>query len=99
MPRHFVSEGGYYNEIVIEFDAFYSSLPESIDAIFYIEGPCTDRRPQPWVPGRQQAKCEEYARWAHAELQRRWPQRARDIPLLRLNPRNWTEPFSLAGGA
>ena len=39
------------------------------------------------------AKCEEYARWAHAALQARWPERARHIPLVRLDPWNWNAPF------
>jgi hypothetical protein len=95
-PWDFVKEGGFYNELVFEFDAFHAALPDSIDAIFFIRDDCFQPRMQPWIPGQQEFKCEEYARWAHAELQARWPDRARHIPLVALDVFNWEAPLSMA---
>ena len=79
----------------MDFDTFHSNLPESIEAIFYIHGGCTDTRPQPWMGGHQVSKCEDYARWAHSALQARWPRRAANIPLVRMDVSNFEAPFSL----
>ena len=95
-PWDFVKDGGFYNELVINFDAFHAALPEAIEAIFYIDGGCNDRRPQPWVPGgtyEAARRCEDYARWAHAELQAAWPLRARNIPLVKMNVWSFESPF------
>ena len=85
----------FYNEIVLEFDAFHAALPEAIDAVFFIRDDCFQPRLQPWIPGRQEYKCEEYARWVHAELQARWPDRARHSPLLELDVFDWVAPLSM----
>ena len=94
-PRDFVDEGAFYNELIMDYNTFHRNLPESIDAIFYIPGECDEIRPQWWMSGHQTPKCEEYARWAHSELLARWPERARNIPLLALNNFEWHAPFSL----
>ena len=95
MPREFVPAYPYkfYNELVVEFQPFLDSLPWSIEALFYIRGPCDDLRPQPWIGGWEQPKCEEYARWAHALLAQYWPQHIDQIPLLRLDVYSRTAPF------
>ena len=92
---NFVTWGKFYNEIVIEFESFHNALPESIDAIFYIDDGCADSRPQPWLVQQRLKKCAEYARWAHRKLQERWPVRAANIPLIKLDVHEWDTPFSL----
>ena len=48
------------------------------------------------MSGHQALKCEGYARWAHAALQARWPESARNIPLVRsMDVADWRAPFSL----
>lgn len=95
VPREFVPFYGqkFYNEIVLEFAPFSANMPRSVEAIFYIEGECDDARPQPWLGGRAQPKCEEYARWVHQTLQETWPSEGAQIPLLRLDLYDRANPF------
>ena len=79
----------------MEYAPFEAALPTSIEAMFYIRGPCDDTRPQPWLGGWDQPKCEEYARWAHRLMRERWPLQAQQVPLLRLDVYNRVAPFSV----
>mmetsp|Transcript_31538 Transcript_31538/g.63019 ORF Transcript_31538/g.63019 Transcript_31538/m.63019 type:complete len:137 (-) Transcript_31538:216-626(-) len=97
VEKSFIADMRFYNELVLDFDHFYNNLPNSIEAIFYISGRCTDVRPQEWLPGTPVPKCEDYARRVHADLLARWPAQAREIPLVRLDPWAWDQPFSEAG--
>ena len=95
VPRQFIPSfpWKFYNELVLEYATFYGALPWSMEAMFYIRGNCDDPRPQPWIGGWEQPKCEEYARWAHGLLAQAWPAEAEQIPLLRLDVYSRTTPF------
>ena len=96
VPRNFVHNNRFYNEIVMEYLAFEQHLPLSIEAIFYVPaGGCRDVRPQPWMGQATRSKCEAYARWAHEKLLERWPQEARSIPLLTLDMHSRESPFGV----
>ena len=90
-----LSEGErYYNEIVLSSAAYTSSLPHSIDGVFFIDGvgpdECVD------LTGRfEGARCEGFAREAHSRLLQVFASAASDIPLMRLRLNNWEEPLEL----
>jgi len=90
-----------YNELVLLADTFMSNLPRSIEAIFYVgsgaehqaEGACHSANP--YASSRA---CEAYARVSHRRTLQHFGLSDASLPLLRLDPLNWSHPFSVAAG-
>ena len=80
----------FYDELIFDADRFRSTLPASIEAVFYLEGDCADATDGP--------KCEDYARGAHARMKKRFGLTDAQLPLLRLDPYNWQTPLQPEAG-
>ena len=57
-------------------------------AVFYLEDDCGDAIDGP--------KCADYGRKAHQAITQFFHLKDADLPLLRLDPWNWNQPFSYA---
>ena len=81
------SGGATDNEVIV--DALYrdAQLPRSIEAFFYVEG-CTGQT----VLNRKCTGRDE-ARKIHSAFLAKFAVKAAVVPLLRLNPKRWDQPF------
>ena len=89
----------FYNELIFNSANFSSQLPESIEAIFFLDGgDCSaegDGQETCTLSGCFLApKCEAYARSAHAHMKREFGLTDEQLPLVRLDPLNWKAPLS-----
>ena len=93
-PEHkLFDDNKFYLEAIFDAEAFKRNLPASIEAVFYLDGDCADSMAGP--------KCEDFARRAHANMKRHFGLTDEQLPLLKLDPWNWRQPFSpaaVAGG-
>jgi len=80
----------WYNELILSERSYSRALPSSIQAVFYIRArTCHSEN---WAA--QGDKCESYARAMHARLTRHFGLTAEQLPLLRLDLRDFDTPFS-----
>lgn len=88
-PEHkLFDDNKFYIEAIFDAEAFVRNLPASIEAVFYMDGDCSDSMAGP--------KCEQYARDAHANILDHFQLTAEELPLLRFDPWDWWAPFSQA---
>jgi len=87
MKHH--DDGKFYAELVFDASHFIRGLPHSMDAMFFIHGECNDIGDK----FNHNAACEEYARIAHETVLRHFGLSPADLPLLRLDPFDWHQPF------
>lgn len=100
----------FYNEMIFDADKFVSELPHSIEAVFFmqvdrskwecptclghswpeIEADCVDATSGP--------KCRGYTIRAWRTILRHFHLTPAQLPLLRLDPNNWEQPFSDVSG-
>ena len=73
-------QGGTYNELVLDTEAWVANLPGSIEAVFY--------------PAACGEACVAAARATHAAFIARYPEAAATTPLLALDVTDWDMPFS-----
>ena len=77
----------YVAQLILDSHTYVEGLPWTIEAAFYQEADCTGVWDGP--------KCEEYAREAYDRFLEKFKVTSSDIPLLRLDPKDWAKPFRL----
>lgn len=78
----------FYNECIMDDQTFVSNLPHSIDAVFYLPTACDDIYDGP--------KCESFARGAHRNLLRHFQLTEAQLPFVKFDYFNFSQPFSAA---
>ena len=87
-PSKMWNDGKYYNELIFDAAYYTEHLPDSIEAVFYLDDDCGDSYDGP--------KCRDYGYGAHAAIASHFGLDADRLPLLKLDLWNWNAPFSVA---
>ena len=85
-PQKMWNDGKYYNELIFDAKYYQDHLPDSIEAVFYLDDNCGDAYDGP--------KCRDYGFGAQRAITRHFGLGSDRIPLLKLDLWNWNEPFS-----
>ena len=84
-------------EVVVSSQAWIDNLPQSVEAIFFVD--CHDDEPNPGGAAKGTASTCKEARQAAIDLHQQFldaylGKEGGNIPLLKLQPSNWAEPFA-----
>lgn len=85
-PQKMWNDGKYYNELIFDAQYYLDHLPDSIEAVFYMDDDCGDSFDGP--------KCRDYGIAAQRAITQHFGLEDERLPLLKLDLWNWDEPFA-----
>ena len=85
-PQKKWNDNKYYNELIFDASYYVEHLPDSIEAVFYLDDNCGDAYDGP--------KCKDYGWGAHHAIASHFGLDSKRLPLLKLDLWNWEAPFS-----
>ena len=85
-PQKMWHDGKYYNELIFDSAHYIDHLPDSIEAVFFLDDDCGDAHDGP--------KCRDYGIGARDAIARHFGLAEERLPILKLDLWNWEAPFS-----
>ena len=89
-PTHkLYRDNKFYAELIFDSAGFMSSLPHSIEAVFYIKPSPTQRVGCGVGVALSGNKCTRYAKQAHANMRAHFGLNAQELPFVMFDPWDW----------
>jgi len=85
-PQKTWNDGKFYSELIFDAAHFTANLPDSIEAVFYLDDNCGDAYDGP--------KCKNYGIGAQTAIATHFGLDNGKLPLLKLDLWNWNTPFT-----
>lgn len=85
-PQKMWNDNKYYAELIFDAAYYVDHLPDSIEAVFFLDDNCGDAYDGP--------KCKNYGIGARDAIAKHFGLDHKRLPLLKLDLWNWQEPFS-----